>query len=59
MSSHKLRYLNPLSPVGSTVWIGCEGVAILEEVCQSDLALRFQKPCDIARTLHLLPAYYD
>ena len=31
--SHRLIYLNVLTPVGGTVWEGLVGVALLKEVC--------------------------
>lgn len=37
-------YLSALSPLSGTVWEGLGAVALLEEVCCWERALRFQKP---------------
>ena len=48
------------SPVGGTVWEGLGGVALLEEVCHWEWALRFQKAHSNPRvSLFLLPAGPD
>ena len=40
---HQLICLKTWSSVGGIVWEGLRGVALLEEVCHWEKALRFQK----------------